>query len=88
MSIDENIATIQEGQSARIIRSQTEEHLLEREDEIISQLVQEYRAGTLTNDKMRGSIGEIAAMQDFRSHLESKIRRGLASAEKELGTNG
>ena len=81
---DEAINTIHEGQAARMIRGQTEDYLIEREEAILTRLVNGYKQDTLTNDAMRGSIGEIAGLRDFRLELESKIRKGIMTAEQEL----
>ena len=85
MSQETALATIQEGQKARIIRADVEDWIISREEDIISRLVSSYNADTLTNDKLRGSIGEIASLRAFRMELEGKIRRGVMAAEVELG---
>lgn len=82
---DEALATIQEGQAARLIRHSVEDELIAREEDIIRELVMAYRADTLTNEKLRGSIGEISGIRRFREGLESKIRQGVMTAESELG---
>lgn len=88
MTQDDNLDTLKEGQIARVVRGQTEDWILDREDYIIEALVRDYDAGTLTDDRLRGSIGEIAGLRRFRRELEIKVRKGIAAAEKELGTNG
>jgi len=45
-----------------------------RTDNIIDKLVTAYRAGTLTNEEMRGAIGEIAAYRALGSELTNEIR--------------
>lgn len=82
---DETLNLVHDGQAARLIRGQTEEWLINREEDIIQVLVNDYNAGTLTDEKMRGSIGEIAGHRKFRTELEARIRRGVVAAEKELG---
>lgn len=84
---DDLITTIQDGQAARMIRGDFEDHLIGREDDIITMLCNAYTADTLTNDKLRGSIGEIAGLRNFRRELEAKVRRGTAAAEAQLGVN-
>lgn len=82
---DAVIESIQDGQSARMIRNDVEDHLLEREEDIITELVKLYRSDVLTNDKLRGSIGELAGIRRFREALEAKIRRGIMASEVQLG---
>ena len=83
--LDESLAMVQRGQSARIIRGDTEALLIDRETDIITGLIGAYNIGELTNDHLRGSIGEIAALRWFRLQLESSIRQGVMAAEAALG---
>jgi len=85
-NIDSKLATINKGRSARIIRSQTEDMLIDREDILIDNLVKKFRLDRLSNDEMRGKIGEIASLRWLRSELESTIRRGDAESEKEYSS--
>lgn len=78
---DDALEVIGTGQTSRLIRSATEDFLIDKEEEIITTLVGKYRSNTLTNEELRGSIGEISALRDFREHLESQIRRGMVEAE-------
>ena len=82
---DQIIDTIQQGQGARMIRNDVEDHLIGREEDIITELVALYRGDNLTNDKLRGSIGELAGIRRFRESLEAKIRRGVMAAEVQIG---
>jgi len=84
---DDLIDTIHSGQAARMIRGDFEDTLIGREDDIVTALVNAYRADTLTNDKLRGSIGEIAGLRRFREDLEARIRRGTIAAEAQLGVD-
>jgi len=81
---DDNLDKVAEGQQARIIRSVTEEWLISQEESILDKLIAHYKNDTLTDTLLRGSIGEIAGLRDFR-FLESKVRQGVAAAEIELG---
>ena len=82
---DDNLDKVAEGQQARIIRSVTEEWLISQEENILDKLIAHYKNDTLTDTLLRGSIGEIAGLRDFRVFLESKVRQGVAAAEIELG---
>lgn len=82
---DQNLDKVGEGQQARIIRSVTEEWLISQEEDILDRLINHYKADTLTDTLLRGSIGGIAELREFRRHLEGKIRMGRAAAEIELG---
>lgn len=78
---DDSLEVVQTGQTSRLVRSVTEEYLMNREEDIIMTLVGKYRTNTLTDEEMRGSIGEISGLRGFREHLESKIRQGIVEAE-------
>lgn len=85
MELDESLATVQKGQTARIVRGDTEVLLIDRETDIITNLVGLYGRGQLTDEQLRGSIGEIASLRWFRIQLESSIRQGVMAAEVALG---
>ena len=51
-------------------------------------LVNRHKADELTNDFLRGKIGEIAGLRAFREYLEVGIRRGITASEVELGQDG
>jgi len=55
------------------------------EHEIITSLIIEYRAGTLTDARARGRIGEISSLRELLEVLEGEVARGVAIADKELG---
>ncbi len=84
---DDLIETVHSGQAARMIRGDFEDSLIGREDDIVTSLVNAYRSDTLTNEKLRGSIGEIAGIRGFREDLEARIRRGTMAAEAQLGVD-
>jgi hypothetical protein len=83
-TIDANLRTINRGQIASALRGELQGYLLDAEEKVVSRLVGQHRNQTLTNDSLRGSIGEIAALRDLQSQLESDIKRGLAAREEEL----
>lgn len=85
---EQNLEMINAGQTARMLRGQSEDWLIGREDDILQNLCTLYKTDQLTDDKLRGSIGEIVALRDFRIELETRIRKGVAASEKELGSNG
>lgn len=80
---DQTIETINRGRTARVIRSQTEDMLIDQEDRLISIMIVDYRSGRLTDEKMRGKIGEISSLRWIREELEATIRKGDAEAERE-----
>jgi hypothetical protein len=86
--IDANLDLVTEGQRARLIRGATEEWLLSQEEDIMQVLVNRHKADELTNDFLRGKIGEVAGLRAFREYLEVGIRRGTVAAEVELGQDG
>ena len=83
--IDENLDKVSDGQRARMMRGQTEEWLISQEEDILDRLIAHHKQDTLTESLLRGSIGEIAGLRDFRRELESKIRQGTAAAELVAG---
>lgn len=85
---DTNIEAIERGRGARAIRKFAENDLFDMEEDIIEQLVKGYRTDTLTNDRIRGMIGELSRIRQYRELLEAAIQRGVIAAEKELGTDG
>jgi|TARA_R100001530_G_scaffold96937_3_gene67336 uncharacterized membrane protein YebE (DUF533 family) len=85
LDIDETLETVHEGQRARIVRGSVDEYLIDQEEDILNRMVAAYRADGLTDDMMRGNVGEISALRAFREYIESTIRRGVMEAEKELG---
>ena len=84
-TIDETMDKVTEGQQARVIRSVTEEWLITQEESIVTKLINAHKTDTLTDSFLRGSIGEIAGLRDFRLFLEGKVRQGIAAAELVAG---
>ena len=87
IDLDNRVASIQKGQVARLIRNTTEDWLTDREYDLIANLTNKYRSGTLTNDDLRGTFGEIAGLRFFREYLETQIRRGMSSPNVEIQEN-
>jgi hypothetical protein len=81
-NLDKSIDAIHSGQQSRIIRNTTETYLIDREDDIVQQLVVKYRANQLTDAELRGRIGEIAGLRGFREYLETSIQKGTIEAER------
>ena len=61
---------------------------MSQEEDIMQVIVNRHKADELTNDFLRGKIGEIAGLRAFREYLEVGIRRGITAAEVELGQDG
>ena len=78
---DDALKLIESGQTSRLVRSVTEDFLIDREQDIITTLIGKYRSNTLTHEELRGSIGEISGLRGFREHLEARIRKGIVEAE-------
>lgn len=78
---DEALARVNKGRMAQLLHGNLEEVIEQTEYEIISRLISQYRAGTLTDHQLRGSIGEIAGIRALLSHLDGAARRGLMAAE-------
>lgn len=79
-----NERAINEGQVARLVRSHVEDFAFDKERNIITNLIKHYRGDTLTNDRLRGGIGEIAGLRSFVEYLETKVRQGEAELEKSM----
>jgi hypothetical protein len=79
---DESISIINKGRTARLLRSTADDLLIDREEALVEELTNLYRAGKLTDEQMRGMVGEISALRWVRTQIESQIRRGDAEAER------
>lgn len=51
---------------------------------LLSQLVNQHRAGKITETEMRSGIAEISALWAIRSELERKVRQGHQAQEEVL----
>jgi len=74
---------ISRGNVSQHIRNSLTDKLFDLEYTIITNLVYSYRRGDLTDNTLRGGIGEIAGLRELARSLETDIRRGNAEAEKE-----
>tara|TARA_Y100000034_G_C6750807_1_gene333717 strand:+ start:368 stop:631 length:264 start_codon:yes stop_codon:yes gene_type:complete len=84
MSTDRNIEQIQRGQEARLIRGAIEDRILVREDEVLNAAVGRYRGGSLTPESAMSVICEIAGLRFLLDGLDTDVKRGMATAQKEL----
>lgn len=82
MQIDDSVRMISKGQIAGSVKMEVQEILFQKEDAILARLVARHRNGELTNDQMRGSIGEISGLRSVLEELEGSIRRGITEMEK------
>ena len=83
-----NMELIERGQASRVLRRLVEDDYLSMEEDIIDELCQRYLNDTLTNDRLRGMVGELSRVRKCRVLMEQAIQRGVIAAEKELGTDG
>lgn len=79
---DESIRMIQRGQVSGAVKMEVQEILFQKEDMILARLVSLHRNGELTNDQLRGSIGEISGLRSVLEELEGSIRRGISEMER------
>ena len=81
---DESLSTINRGRMAQLLSGNLQEVVDQQEYDIISLLIGQYRAGTLTDPQLRGSIGEIAGIRALLDRLDSTTRRGFMAAEEKV----
>jgi len=85
-SIDENADIAKAGKTAQVALSEMSGRIAEREKRIISRLVSEYRADSLTNDALRGGIGAIAELRSILSDMEREMKKGFEAMSEEFQT--
>lgn len=81
-----NEEKIERGKEAVFVESVIAPLIEQRVRIILNHLVSMYRGGDIDHDKMVGKIGEITAMYNLISDLESVQRQGDIAAEKEFGS--
>lgn len=80
---EEEISRIQEAQAARILRTTMTDIVIELQEDIMDRLVSRYRSGELSDEEMRGAIGELAGMKGLLEALDVKVRKS-----RQENTNG
>jgi hypothetical protein len=85
MTQDANINKMERGREAAAIDALVKPYVQIRIDNITDQLVGFYRGGIMSHDIMVGKIGEITALLDMLSSLETMQRQGDAAAQQEMG---
>jgi len=85
MSQEANIAKMEAGREASFISSHVKPYVMARIDVIMEQMVGYYRSGTMPHDLLVGKVGEITALLDMISNLESAERQGDYAAQQEIG---
>lgn len=78
-------ARIDRGRQARAAKIEASEFARDHEQKIISELVAAYRNRGLTYEFCVGKVGEIVAIRDLLSTLESFETQGNALKEKMYG---
>ena len=76
---------IQEGQSARRVRNAIESYIYDLEELTMDQLYQMYISHQLSDQMLRGAMGELIAYRKLRIALESDVRKGELAAEATVG---
>ena len=84
---EESIKMIHKGQTSQAVKLEVQDVICKREVDVMNRLIAFYRSGELTNEQLRGSIGEIAGLRSVLEELERSIRRGISETEKVI-TNG
>lgn len=67
---------VEEGIRAAGARSVMLDILHEHEQSVLNKLISQYRGGTLTDENMRGCVGEIVALRALRDTLDNRVRMG------------
>lgn len=77
---------IERGRGASAVLGLAAEYARGHRERTLAMLVNLYRSGDLEHDRLIGMIGEITAMTDFISELESEQTQGYLAEEKEYGS--
>jgi len=85
MTQEKNLTDMEHGQTAGQIHAEFHDFLAERVGTIVGLMVNEYRAGDMSHDRMVGCIAEIACIHGIINELESRERRGMIAREREFG---
>lgn len=83
--LDDSLSTLHGGTQARMVRNFTEDWVLGHEEDVLLRAITSYRAGTLTDTEAGRTIAELSGLRSFKEDLQTKVRLGVAAAEKELG---
>ncbi len=79
--------TIHQGRVTQVVRSEVQDIVIDQENIILNRLISLHRSGELTNDFLRGSIGEISGLRKILEDMEITIRQGIVEQEK-VANNG
>lgn len=85
MSQEKNIEKMEDGREAAAIHSIVTPYVMRTIDELVLQMVNIYRTGTMPHDLLVGKLGEITGLHDLISHLEHIQKMGDIAAQKEIG---
>lgn len=85
MSQERNIDRMERGKQATVVSAAIEEVLQDYEQSTLTMLRALYRSGKTDHDVLVGKLGELVAMDNLRSELETRQRQGDLAAMKELG---
>lgn len=86
--LDDSLGILHGGTQARMVRNFTEDWVLEHEEDVLVRAITKYRDGTLTDTDAGRTIAELSGLRAFKEDMQTKIRLGVAAAEKELGADG
>ncbi len=75
---------MEEGAMATAVLGAFRGLILERQQEVVSQLVATYRGREAAGMVYIGMAAELSALDGLLSNLESTVRRGEVAAEKEM----
>lgn len=73
------------GRAAAALVGLLSPYVQERVGILVQRMASDYRNGTYEYPRLLGSAAQIAGLLDILSDLDSTIKRGHISAEKELG---
>jgi len=75
---------IEASRRAVAIRNAIQEKVQERQDNIMSALVAQYRMGEFPHDRLVGLIGEFTALADLMTNLEYEFEAGTREEMQEI----
>ena len=80
----ERLILIEQGRHAQVAIAYAEGVIRHLEEGIVQQLVHKHRSGSLTNEDMRGKIGEIAGFRNLIHALRTDIKNAHIAQEEEM----
>lgn len=85
---EQRLEQIERGKTSSLIAAETEQRILEQQNDTIVKLMQFYRGmgdKGISHDVLVGLVGELVALDTFRNKLEYEQRQAETASRKEYG---